>query len=176
MLFYQMKGVYCCWIMIEMNNDRKRRRQAIRCRLRMLLGYVSGFNLLLSVAASFIVIFTWSVPRLLSTWIVGCSTASTRLGIGTIVHVSHLEDDLECRVENFVQALLLLGGADDEALEGVLLGGRFDLGVGDAFAEFGLVAGALELLAQIKLGADQDARALPGGCLDLGDPLFARVL
>ena len=62
-------------------------------------------------------------------------------------------------MEHFVQALFLLGGADDEALEGVPLGGRLDLGVGDAFAEPGLVARAFELLAQIKLGADQDARA-----------------
>ena len=156
--------------------DIKRRRQAIRCRLRMLLGYVSGLDLLLSVAASSrIVISTWSVPQLLSNLIVGCSAASTRLGLGTIVHVFHLEDDLECRVEHFVQALLLLGRADDEALEGVLLGGCFDLGVGDAFAEFGRVAGALELLAQIKLGADQDARACPG-CLDFRDPLLTGVL
>ena len=96
--------------------------------------------------------------------------------MGTFVHVFHLEDDLECRVEHFVQALFLLGGADDEALEGVLLGGRFDLSVGDAFAEFGRVAGAFELLAQIKLGADQDARACPGSCLDLSNPFLACVL
>ena len=79
-------------------------------------------------------------------------------------------------MEHFVQPLFLLGRADDEALEGVLFGGRFDLSVGDAFAELGLVAGALELLAQIKLGADQDARACPSGGLDLGDPLLAGVL
>ena len=62
-------------------------------------------------------------------------------------------------MEHCVQAPLLLGGADDKALEGIIVGGLFDLCVGDAFAERRFITGAFELLAQIKLGADQDARA-----------------
>lgn len=87
-----------------------------------------------------------------------------------------MEDDLERSVENLVQSLFLLGGAHDEALEGVLLGGGLDLGVAHAVAQLGLVSGALELLTQVQLRADEDARAGSRRRLDLADPLLARVL
>ena len=49
-----------------------------------------------------------------------------------VVDRLHLEDNLEGCVEHFVKSFLLFSGADDEALEGVLLGGLLDLLVADA--------------------------------------------
>ena len=101
----------------------------------------------------------------------GCSGACA-----IFVHAFHLEDDLECSVEHFVETLLLLGGADDEALEGVLLCSSLDLGIGHALTKLSLITTAFELLSKIELGADEDAGAGASGRLDLGDPLLTSVL
>ena len=90
--------------------------------------------------------------------------------------IIHLEDHLECCVEHFVEALLLLGGAADVALEGVLPRSFLDLGIGDAVLEGFSVTVLLVLLSQVELRANKDAGAGAGSRLDLRDPLLAGVL
>ena len=100
---------------------------------------------------------------------------SSTLGIGCgcsrpctiFVHVFHLEDDFECSMEYFVQAFLLLGRAHHEALEGIFASSFLDLSISDTLSQFGLVARSFQLLSQIELCADKDARASPCGCLHL---------
>jgi len=87
-----------------------------------------------------------------------------------------LENDLECSVEDLVQAVLFLGRANNEALECVLLGGSLDLSIGDTLSQLGFIATALKLFSQIQLGSNEDAGT--GSCcgFDLTDPLLARIL
>ena len=104
----------------------------------------------------------------------GClSTSRTSLSI--LVHVFHLEDDLECGVEHFVQALLLLSRATDKALEGVLLGGVLDILIADTLSEAILISTPLQLLSQIQLSADENARTCTRCSFDLTYPLLAGV-
>ena len=98
------------------------------------------------------------------------------LGCTILVHVFHLEDDFESSMENFVESFLFLGRADDEALEGVLLGGCLDFSIADALSKLGSVSLAFELFSQVELGAYEDAGASPCCGLDLSDPLLAGVL
>ena len=70
-------------------------------------------------------------------WVGDGALAVIKIGVvlGTrrrVVDRLHLEDNLEGCVEHFVKSFLLFSGADDEALEGVLLGGLLDLLVADA--------------------------------------------
>ena len=104
----------------------------------------------------------------------GCLSTS-RTSLSTLVHVFHLEDDLECGVEHFVQALLLLSRAHDKALEGVLLSGVLDFLIANTISEAILISIPLQLFSQIQFGADKDARACTRCCFDLTYPLLAGV-
>ena len=78
-------------------------------------------------------------------------------------------------MEHFVQALLLLSRAHDKALEGVLLGGVLDFLIGNTISEAILISISLQLLSQIQLGADKDARTCTRRSFHLTYPLLAGV-
>ena len=99
-----------------------------------------------------------------STLGIGCGSPRSR---AIFVHVFHLENDLEGCMEHFVESFFLLGGANDESLEGVLARSFLNFGICDALAQFGWIARSLQLFAQVQFGAHKDAGASSRGCFDL---------
>ncbi len=78
-------------------------------------------------------------------------------------------------MKDFVEVALFLGRALNKALKGILLGSLFHLFGSDAILELIGVAVALKLFSQVKLGAHEDAWAGSSACLNLRDPLLARI-